>query len=97
MSEIRLTTSEVDAVLSAESLKVPAEIGIFGGARFLIKAKVNGEMLLVNVVCKCKPYNKEFKDGRKARYVNVCGYGLREAVNITKLRMNPQPVEVERG
>lgn len=67
------------------SLKVPEKTGIKAGARFLLWAKVGGDMQLVSVVCKGAPYEKKLKNGGTAFYVDVYGYGVRCSVNIKKL------------
>jgi hypothetical protein len=43
----------------------------------------------VTVVCRSKPYTRRFRDGRTAIYVDVFGWGVRESVNIKKLREMP--------
>lgn len=93
--DIELSEKEIDACLHSQFLKVPAKTGIFKGARFSMPVKVGGRMQLVMVVCKDEPYINKFKNGKKALYVDVYGYGVSGAVNITRLR--EQDAEVKRG
>jgi hypothetical protein len=72
--------------MTAPCLKVPARTGIFRGAKFLLWTKTGGEMQLANVACKGEPYPVRLKNGGTAWYVDVYGYGVRESVNIKKLR-----------
>lgn len=68
------------------SLNTPAKTGIKAGSRFLLWAKVGGEMQLASVVCKGDPYPVQLGNGGTAWYVDVFGWGIRKAVNIKKLR-----------
>jgi hypothetical protein len=43
-------------------------------------------MQLANVACKGEPYPVRLKNGGTAWYVDVYGWGVRESVNIKKLR-----------
>ncbi len=67
-------------------LKIPAQTGIFRGAKFLLWVKTGGEMQLVNVACKGEPFQVLLGNGKSAWYVDVYGYGIRKSVNIKKLR-----------
>jgi len=87
--EIQLSAKEIDTAMMSGPLKVPARAGIFRGAKFLFSTKIGGRMEQVMVVCKGKPHRHTLKNGKKAWYVDIYGYGVRRAVNITKLRERP--------
>jgi hypothetical protein len=85
-AEIELSESDIEAVRTSQFLKVPTKTGIFRGACFSMRAKIGGRMQLVMVRCKGGPYEREIKGGKTALYVDVFGYGVDKAVNITRLR-----------
>lgn len=84
--ELDLTEQEIDDAISADSLKVPGETGIFTGARYSLWTSIGGEMQLASVRCKGAPYWYTDKRGRRWRCVDVFGYGVRKRVSIKKLR-----------
>jgi hypothetical protein len=86
---IKLSDHDMDAILFGDALKTPCRSGIKAGGRFLLRVKVGGEMQPCTVVCKCAPYSKSLKNGGSAWYVDVFGYGVRQSVNIKKLRIIP--------
>ena len=88
--EIILTAEDCEAIRMASPLKVPPKTGIFAGARYLLSVKVGGETQLSSVMCKGGPYVRELGGGRKALYVDVFGYGIKDSVNIKKLRVRPE-------
>jgi hypothetical protein len=85
-AEIEFSDSDIEAARSSQFLKTPATTGIFRGACFSLRTKIGGRMQLVMVRCKGQPYEREIKGGKKALYVDVFGYGVDKAVNITRLR-----------
>jgi hypothetical protein len=86
---IELSDHDMIAILSGDALKTPCRSGIKAGGRFLLRAKVGGEMQPRTVVCKCAPYRKSLKNGGTAWYVDVFSYGVRRSVNVKKLRIIP--------
>ncbi len=71
--------------VAGKRLKCPAPPGIKRGAWFFVWGKIGGEMQLISVMCKGKPYLVKFRNGKTAHYVDVFGWGISTSVNITKL------------
>jgi hypothetical protein len=84
-----LSQQEIAEILDGEPLKVPAKTGIKVNDRYSIWAKVGGDMQLITVVCKTAPYRRKLRNGGTAWYVDVFGYGVRQSVNVKKLRELP--------
>lgn len=54
--------------------------------KYLMWYKVGEDMKLVDVMTSSQPYKKEFEDGRVSTYVDVFGYGVKDSVNVKKLK-----------
>lgn len=85
-----LTERDLASILEAEPLKCPDRTGIKPGATFFLWVKIGGEMQLATVVCRGEAYPRTLQNGGIAWYVDVYGYGVRDSVNIKKLRSIPR-------
>lgn len=86
---MRLDHRDIAEILAAEPLRTPVRDSIDAGKKYLIWTKVAGEMQLVTVTAKDRPYPRRLRNGGTAFYVDVWGYGIRKAVNVKKLRKIP--------
>lgn len=55
------------------------------GLKALYSAKIGGECVLLDVMVKSKPYQRDYGKGRKAWYVDAFGYGWKGSVPVKKL------------
>lgn len=66
-------------------LLCPVLASILPGKRYYCRAKIGGEMQLIEVMARTAAYARDYGKGRQTHYVDVFGYGWAGTVQAKKL------------